>query len=385
MKRLPIIFLSLFMLLTGCMREPELHLYEGGEVDIVMPFFELNLETYWNYELVYGVEYDWKAEWRYGWDELDVRTFGDIGYTLPSVYNIRRYYTGTVPGAPHTTVLSDQIYSNFFSGRYDWGFWDVLIWNDIVTKDDVQSLIFDEATTLDSVFAFTNQSMRSTRYEAPKYTRAFYAPEELYSAYVQGVDINPNLDGFEYDEERHVWVKKLDMVLAPITYIYLTQVILHNNRGRVTGIDGASNLSGMSRSTNINTGKAGPDNITVAYNSLFKTGCDNDGETVDIAGGRLLTFGICNLAANKVTSPDQIKDNNSHYMDINFRFSNGMDSTFVFNVTDQVRKRFKGGVITVELDMDTVPIPKRKGGSGFDAVVKDYENGGVHEFELKND
>ena len=44
MKRLPIIFLSLFMLLTGCMREPELHLYDGGEVDIVMPFFELNLE-----------------------------------------------------------------------------------------------------------------------------------------------------------------------------------------------------------------------------------------------------------------------------------------------------------------------------------------------------
>jgi hypothetical protein len=35
--------------------------------------------------------------------------------------------------------------------------------------------------------------------------------------------------------------------------------------------------------------------------------------------------------------------------------------------------------------MDTVPIPKRKGGSGFDAVVKDYENGGVHEFELKNE
>ncbi len=54
-------------------------------------------------------------------------------------------------------------------------------------------------------------------------------------------------------------------------------------------------------------------------------------------------------------------------------FYNGMDSTFVFDVTDQVRERYKGGVITVELDMDTVPIPKRSGGSGFDAVVKDYE------------
>ena len=50
-----------------------------------------------------------------------------------------------------------------------------------------------------------------------------------------------------------------------------------------------------------------------------------------------------------------------------------MDSTMVFDVTDQVRKHYKGGVITVELDVDTVPIPTRPGGSGFNAVVKDYE------------
>ena len=42
-----------------------------------------------------------------------------------------------------------------------------------------------------------------------------------------------------------------------------------------------------------------------------------------------------------------------------------MDSTLVFDVTDQVRKRYRGGVITVELNMDTVPIPTRSGGSGF--------------------
>ena len=64
------------------------------------------------------------------------------------------------------------------------------------------------------------------------------------------------------------------------------------------------------------------------------------------------------------------------------QFSNGMDSTLVFDVTDQVQTRYKGGVITVELDMDTVPIPRRKGGSGFDAVVVDYEDGGTHEFEM---
>ena len=38
-------------------------------------------------------------------------------------------------------------------------------------------------------------------------------------------------------------------------------------------------------------------------------------------------------------------------------FNNGKDQTLVFDVTDQVRKRYKGGVITVELDVDTIPYP----------------------------
>ena len=62
--------------------------------------------------------------------------------------------------------------------------------------------------------------------------------------------------------------------------------------------------------------------------------------------------------------------------------NNGMDSTFVFDVTDQVRERYKGGVITVELNVDDVPIPKRSGGSGFNAVVKETEDGGTWEFEM---
>ena len=283
MKRLPIIVFSLFILLTGCMREPELHLYDGGEVEVFIPAIELELESYWDYKMVYGVEYEWEAEWYYGWDEVDIEKFGFIGYSMPSVFNIRRYYTGQTPYAPHTSVLKDQIYSTFFQGKYDWGYWDILIWNDIITSDNVQSIIFDETTTLDSVFASTGPSNRATRYEAPKYTRAFNAPEELFSAYTRGEEINEKLEGFVYDEERNVWVKKLDMVLRPQTYIYLTQFIFHNSNGRIDRIDGESNLSGMARTKNINTGQAGSDNITVAYFSRLKKGCNMNGETVDIA------------------------------------------------------------------------------------------------------
>ena len=382
MKKLVILFTAMVVLLTiSCKREPELYLYDAADADFKLPIIDLQLDVYWDYTLIYGIDYDWKAEWYYGWDDIDRQLFGELGYEMPSVFNIRRYYTNSQPYAPHDQVSSDKINGTTFHGRYQWGFWDILVWNDISTIDGVQSLIFDEQTSLDYVTAYTNQTMRSTRYSAPLFTRSFWAPEPLFAAYDQAIEINPNLDGFEYDAVRGVYVKKLNMELRPLTYIYLTQVILHHNNGRITASEGTSNLSGMARSVTLNNGQAGNDAITVYYETLLKKNCDMEGENVDIIGGRLLTFGICGLRPNAIRRADEIKDANRHYMDVTVQFNNGMDSTIVFDVTNQVRKHYKGGVITVELDVDTVPIPQRSGGSGFDAVVEDFEEK-TYEFDM---
>ena len=375
------IIAAVMSLLVCCIREPELHLFDGGEVDIDLPMVQLDIDAFWDYELTYGISYDWKVEWFYGWDAVDYSIFGEIGYTEPNTFHLRRYFTGSVPLGNHTSVVANTITGNSFHGYYSWGFWDLLVWNDVNTIDGVQSLNFDEQTSLDYVLAYTNQTMVSSRYEAPKYTRAFYEPEALFSAYARGIEINRDFRGFEYDSVRNMYVKKVDMVLEPITYIYLTQVILHHNRGKITGVDGSGMLSGMARSTVVNTGIAGEDLITVHYNTRFKKNCDMNGESVDIAGGRLLTFGICNQNGNRIKHIDDVKDETRHYLDVNMQFNNGMDSTFVFDVTDQVRKRWKGGVITVELDMDTIGVPSRSGGSAFDAVVKEFEEE-THEFPL---
>ena len=367
---------------AACTPEPPLYLYEASERTMSLPVVDLDLEVYWDYQIAFGVEYDWEAEWYYGWDENDRAMFGEIGYTSPSVFQVRRYYTGQVPYAPHTGVIASVIEGHHFQGMYDWGFWDILLWNDIKTLDGVQSIIIDESVTLDSVYAYTNQTMHVSRYNAPRYTHSFYEPEPLFATYEQGIDINENLDGFTFDEERNVWVRTLKMVLKPITYIYLTQVILHNNKGRISSIDGTSDLSGMARSTNVNTGVAGNDAITVYFNCNLKKNCKKESELVDIIGGRLMTFGICGNEANALSRASDVRDDHRHYMDVTMQFNNGMDSTFVFDVTNQVRQRYKGGVITVELDVDTIPIPSRSGGSGFDAVVKDFEDGGTHEFEM---
>lgn len=385
------LFVIASAIMVSCERRPPLHLRKEVPTRLTIANLAINLNAYWDYKTIYGFDYDWEAEWVYGWDDEDRAQFGELGYATPSRFNFRRYYTGSTPFLPHHSVIANTIDGNEYTGYFEFGYWDVLVWNDIHTLDNVQSLNFDEVTSLDSVTAYTNPSMRSARYQAPRFTHAFFEPEALFSAYEQGIEINENLDGFVYDSLRNVWVKELYMELYPITYIYLTQLILHNNRGKITLADGEANVSGMARSTNVNIGRGGQDAVTVTYGVRFKPGCtmyhrdDNkhviSQEKVDVVGGRLMTFGICNLRANKVKHPSEIIDNVKHFMDMKVQFNNGVDTTFVFDVTDQVRRRFKGGVITVEVDMDTIPVPIRGGGSAFDAVVKDYEEE-THEFDM---
>ena len=375
------IVLAVSSLLLCCIPEPPLHLFDGGDVTIDLPMVKLELDAYWDYDN-YDSVHSWRDEWYYGWDETDRRIFGEIGYTEPNSFSLRRYFTGTQPLAPHASVLANTIEGHSFQGKYTWGFWDILVWNNIQTPDGVQSLNFDEKTSLDYVVAYTNPSMVASRYEEPKYTRSYFQPEELFSAYEQAVEIDRDLTGFEYDPIAGVYVKKLNMKLLPITYIYLTQVILHHNKGKIVGVDGIGRFSGFAQSTVVNTGEATEDNyITVYYSTRFKNNCNKQGELVDIVGGRLLTFGISGLNANQIKHVDEVKDKVHHYLDVTMQFNNGMDSTFVFDVTEKVRRRWKGGVITVELDMDTIGIPSRNGGSAFDAVVQDFEEE-THEFDL---
>lgn len=385
MRKIMILLLLALLALSSCYREPPLHLYDIDSPAVALPIVELSLDTYWDYDGNLGINYDWRAEWYYGWDDEDRSIFGELEYEEPTKFFLRRYYTGEVKEGTRIDKKNAYVSGRTFRAPYDWGFWDILAWNDVKTIDGVQSLQIDEKSSYDEdIIASTGTTMYSSRYHAPRYQNSFYEPEQLFSACEKGVEINKNLDGFEFDEDNNIWVRKLNMYLEPLTYIYLPQIILHNNNGRIDQVTSNGNISGMARSADINTGFAGEDAIAVNFKMRLKTNKDfKAGEKVDIVGGRLMTFGICGQNANRITRADEENDTEHHYIDVQLQFNNGMDSIFVFDVTDQVRKRYKGGVITVELDMDTVPTPKRSGGSGFNAIVKGFEEE-LHEIEIKN-
>ena len=157
------------MSLTGCYREPPLHLYEGLPIEI--PFAEVKLDLYWDY----GDNYDWRSEWYYGkddengpgWDDEDRRIFGEFYYVEPTSFNLRRYFTEDSLLGPRIVKKSAYVTGRTYRTQYEWGYWDILVWNDIKTLDGVQSLLFDEKSSYDEpITATTGETQYSSRYHA---------------------------------------------------------------------------------------------------------------------------------------------------------------------------------------------------------------------------
>ena len=173
-----IFFISSVLLLAGCEREPNLYLHQGGkETTMDLPKIDLELKVLWDYVFKYDVVYDWETEWKYGWDDDDNKLFGKIGYTEPSVFEIRRYFTQDVQYGAHEAPYKNLIQSKQLTANYDFGFWDILAWNDIQTADGIQSVRIDESSTYEYVTANTGQTMFPSKYNSPQFTNSFYQPE----------------------------------------------------------------------------------------------------------------------------------------------------------------------------------------------------------------
>lgn len=391
-------------LFGSCAIEPPLHLHE--DIDVPLPLIDLELRTLWDYDLYYnGERYDCESYWLYGWDEEDTQRFGKIGYREPNIFNIRRYYNGWRKGVAHSSVLADQVEGTLFTGEYNFGFYDLLVFNEVEETDGAQNIHIDEHD-LDNTIAFTNQTMHSTPHHSPKYSNSVNQPEGLFAVYQRDIEIpDPAQDyvahGFHWDNVRNRWVKTLTATLEPVVYIYLTQIILVNNHGRVAGVDGSADLSGMAHDVNLNTRINGIDPVSVYYGVRMKdynhyhltytgptTGdlityvSDNPvselvNEPVDIIGGKVMTFGMCSLDPasfpSRVGYAESVKrieelDPAHHYVDVNLVFNNGINKTCSFDVTNQVRRLYKGGVLTIIVDVDKI-YTTNGNGAGFDAEI----------------
>lgn len=385
MKRLHIILYIVIGMLTtmqftSCI-EPPLNL-PGQDLLAEMPAVETELDVVWD------VHADWTTNWYYGWDLKDDSIWGGLGYGMPTSYQVRRYYTGENPHARHTNVDAFSIRKTSFRRYFSFGYYDINIWSDIDSKDGTQVLVINEQ--LDSVTATTTGTRGLSRSvvrlaearEVADTTGVIglrNQPEIFYAAYPEDIYISSNLDDYEYDPVEHIYIKKIETQLKPLVYIYLVQVLLFNNDGRVKGINGNAALSSMARGTNLYTGHTSNDPTVVYFNTRLKRNMTAEGRPCDIIGGKLTTFGLCDMEpytrAGSLYQGSRGSLNNFLFFDL--LFSNDGVKTYSMDVTDQCQAQAHGGVITVSIDCSKLEMPTDPDsgtGSLFLPTVEDYED-----------
>ena len=367
---------ALLLSITQSCIEPPLKL-PAEEVMVDMPIVVADLEVVWN------INVDWQAQWHYGWDEEDTRLWGDLSYPMPTSFEVRRYFLGPEPGVPHTQVDPFPIYTNSFRRTYEFGYYDMLIWSHIDSKTQTQVVTINESD-LDNVYASTTVTRAISINRDPqtdtKPTALYNQPEIFYSAYPQSIYISRNFEDYDYyNEDERVWVKHINCTLNPLVYIYLVQIIVLNNEdGRVQGISGDCAISSMASGTNVNTAHTLNSACYVYFNTRMKKGLTANGKRADIIGGKLTTYGLCDMegyyANNRAVYQGSRGDlHNELIFDLNM--SGGSIQTVHADVTDQCQSQCHGGVITVYLDAKTIDNPTSETGQGslFHPTVEDYD------------
>lgn len=368
------VFIFVSTSFTSCI-EPPLRL-PAEEVMVDLPIVVTDMEVVWN------VDVDWQAQWHYGWDDVDQELFGDISYPEPTRFDVRRYFLGEQPRVPHTQVDAFMITGNSFRRTYEFGYYDLLLWSLIDSKTQTQVVTIDESD-LDNVYASTTvtRAISLTRNDDANPTALYNQPEIFYSAYPRDIHISRDFDDYDYyNEEERVWVKHINCVLEPLVYIYLVQIIiLNNDDGRIKGVNGDCAISAMASGTNVNTGHTLNSPCMVYFNSRMKKDIYVDGQRTDIIGGKLTTYGLCDMSSYHSDSRavyHGTRGDLPNYLYFDLMMSGGSVQTVRTEVTSQCQNQCHGGVITVYLDAKTIDNPTSgEGGQGslFHPTVEDYD------------
>ena len=370
----PWVFVALLLtsIITGCQRK-DLYLAQRGTLNIDVSVYDIQLDLLWGLE--------WKTEWQYLWD---ASLYGPIGYTEPTgiranVYALDetnqrfRYTTRNLPKTGGKVSLTTR-------QSYDMVFYN----------NDTEYILFSTDEANDYFYATTRSNTKAA------YTRSYdhyNQPDQLFGTYLHDLYVTDDPDAYEmsYDEEGiPYYVFEVNATLNPYTFIYLYQVMVLNNDDdagkRITGCEGIS-VDGLAGGVDLFTRVTDSLNlVTITQEETMPMLTDRalrlpDGTetTGDIFAARIMTWGIPGidpLAQNATRTEAQPQD--SIGAGIGLIMRNGTVYPIQRNITEQIKQRPAGGVITIVIDAAEIPDSiigeKPKPGGGFDASVDNWEN-----------
>ena len=357
------VILLLGLPMGGCSIGPELHLREVADTRIV-------LETKVDVDVMWQV--NWTTVWEYPWDEVKL---GPVGYTIPNTMCLHVY-----PLDANNRVKS-LIVHNFNGTSTELsitaGVHDLLFYN-----NDSEVLLFQNDEETNEVHCNTRQLSSGlkesqhvltvnqkaaglepdeTQTMEPEVVRL--TPDPLYTLYKPGFVVSDNPDDYEFIDGRYVL--RVDGELAPATYIYLFQLALENNDGRVVGSNGGAALTGVADGVELKSRVAHTTTSTILADAYFDRGSD-------LLGARFVSFGIPGI--NPYGDQTKSEGDGSHFLVLNISYANGNWKNIRVDITDALRELPLGGVISLNLDVNDFP---PEGGStggdgGFSALIDEW-------------
>ena len=360
-----IIWFLLPLFACGCRIDPPLHLRQAVDVNVAL---ELDLDV----SLLWQV--DWEARWNFGWN---ARIMGDVDYNTPGsvrMYSYARNADGEITSRQEYNFMGTSGNIRAIAGSYDFLF----------HNNDSEALLFDTTTNPDDVYAYTRVISPGLQLSSPVLTlsqkeRATKAagmkaesdpvvlqPDGLFTLYTPDQFISDKMEDYEFIDGRYVI--RVGGTLTPADYIWLVQIHLVHNDGRVVGSAGGCALTGMADGVDLKSNVSGTTTVTVPADVYINRDADPD-----LMGARIVSFGIPGCDAYDPQSVAAAPAG-EHFFVLNVTYNNGAYKNIHVDLTEQVRALPTGGVIDLELDVDDFP-PEGGvvGGDGFNALVQDWD------------
>ena len=355
----------LLLLACGCRIDPPLFLRQAIDLDIELQV-DLDVDRKW--------QADWKARWIFPWN---ARALGELGYEAPASVRMHSYAQDAGSDVDPSKMFNFQGMSGrirLIAGTYDFLFYN----------NDSEALLFDTKILPDDVYAYTRVVSPGLQLSSPVLTAlqkragtkadvemkaaddpVVLQPDALFSLSAPEQTVSDDPADCELVDGHPV--VRFRGTLTPATYIWLIQIRLLNNAGRVIGSTGGCALTGMAEGVDLKTNVSGATNVTVPTDVHVESAADPD-----LLGARLVSFGIpgCDPydPASIAAAPA-----GEHFLVLNVAYNNGTSKNIHVDLTDQVRALPTGGVITLELDVDDFPPESGGQGSGFSAIMKDWD------------
>ena len=289
---------------------------------------------------------NWKTEWQYDWDSSDT-TYGTLGYSTPEIIKGTIYNLDANTGKRYNSFfklfgLKDNSATLPAGGKYD-----MLLYN-----TDTENIIFQASDDFEKYTASTTITPFGFDSMGVAY-KHLDEPDELLGALVTGVDLSkPSTDSMEIDVE-----------LNPYSIIYLIQVvILNNDDDQETQAIGASGITitGLSQGVDLFTRKTFDKTIMITTEDIkpLQNHANvrlEDGtivENADILAARMLTWGLPGINPMEPTKyGSKAAVVNQNFIGIEVTLRNGRPYTVSYEITEQLRNKPAGGVLTVSVDL----------------------------------